>query len=73
MVYSEEYYETLVFLAGFGAVGALGCESVMEEERPLSTVSRSSENLVPHNREDSTEQLSSLSERAGRLETSINE
>lgn len=39
MAFNEQYYRTLTFLAGFGASGALGCESVMEEETHLPDLS----------------------------------
>ncbi len=36
IAYSDQRYRMLAFLAGFGAVGALGCESIMQEEKTLS-------------------------------------
>lgn len=47
-MYSEQYYRTLAFLAGFGAAGALGCDAVMEEEKPSLDPSPGHEIKVAH-------------------------
>lgn len=47
-MYSEQYYRTLAFLAGFGAAGALGCDAVMEEEKPPPEPSLNHEIKIAH-------------------------